>query len=73
MNARDKAFADQIALTFMGVCVVDLSRQIATGVMPLIDSERAIERIAQLSYIAADAMLCEREALPKRKPERKRK
>ncbi len=57
MNAQDKAFRDQVAITVMSICVGDLSRQITGGAMPMIDVPKAIEAITALAYSTADAML----------------
>lgn len=60
MNAQDKAFRDQVAITVMSICVGDLSRQIAANAIPMADVPKAVETITALAYSTADAMLTAR-------------
>jgi hypothetical protein len=62
LTAYERETRDNIATSFMLVCAADLSRDISTERVSLLDVDRAIIRISHLSYFMADAMLKARDA-----------
>ena len=56
----DHEARDRLAQHVMAVCVGDLSRQLADGRMPKQDVPAAVEFIASLAYLVADAMIAAR-------------
>lgn len=61
MTAKEKAaraaLRDQVALQVTCICMADLSRQISEGRMPLVDIDKAISRIADISFLMANDFL----------------
>lgn len=62
LSADDNETRDRLAHHVMSVCVTDLSRQLAEGDVKIEDAPRAVNFIAALSYLMADAMLRARDA-----------
>lgn len=53
----DRAFRDHVAVEVMRICMVDLSRQLSGGSMPMQDGPLAVAFVTRLSYDVADSMI----------------
>ena len=60
LSAAEIKMRDQIAVQVLGICMADVSRQIAAGVLLPQEWEITINSVASIAYLAAHATLARR-------------